>query len=127
MTQARKATGRAGEDLAAAHLLREGYRVLCRNFRSQLGELDIIAEDGDTVVFVEVRTRHSPSPVLPEETVNTPKMRRLVRLAEQYMSTQIREDRPWRVDVVAVELSPGGAVQRIELFQDALSDVARGW
>ncbi len=129
----RKDLGRRGEDLAAAYLLKRGYRVLARNWRAKAGEtplprgeIDIVAQDGKWLVFVEVRTRRrSPAalqPVLgtPEESVTPRKQLRLIAMAYAYLY-ELPWAGPWRIDVIALELSPAGAVLRLNHVQDAVS------
>jgi putative endonuclease len=107
------AVGRFGEDLAARHLQQAGYTLLDRNWRCREGELDIVALDGRTVVFVEVKTRSSAAYGRPAEAVTPAKLARLRRLAVQWLAAQ-PEDARWpevRFDVVAVlRCSPSGPV-----------------
>ena len=125
MTAKRLETGRQGEERAAQYLAKAGYRILARNYRCPVGELDIIAQHDDTIVFVEVRTRRVPCMVRPEDTVNRTKARHVMRAAQYYLSTTSDDDRPWRVDVVAVEFDPAGKPLRLEHHQDAPADVMR--
>ena len=101
---AKQRTGKRGEEVAVRYLLRRGYKVLARNFRSPFGELDIIAQDKDTLVFVEVRTGGSRRIHDPEETIGPQKQKRIARTAQFYIQTHHLEDQ-WaaRFDVVAVE------------------------
>ena len=103
----RKQTGRRGEDIAAAYLLEKGYRLIGRNWRCPVGELDIIAEEGSTLVFIEVRTRSSRRYGSAEESITPTKQARLIELAHSYLQEMEISDRPWRIDVVAVQLGPG--------------------
>lgn len=109
--------------MAAQHLEKRGYRIVERNYRCPLGEIDLIARDAEGMVFVEVRTKRRPTLFSPEESVTPAKAHRLVRLAEHYLAGTGQEDLPWRVDVVAVELGPKDAVLRIEQIENAVSDV----
>lgn len=113
--------GALGEKIAAEHLTGLGYVIRERNFRSREGEIDIIAEKDDFLVFIEVRTRTSSSFGTPEESVTTQKKERLLALAEAYMED--RDDLPpsWRIDVVALELGPKWEVSRLELIENAIS------
>ena len=95
-------TARRGEALAALFLRLKGYRIEARNWRCSLGEIDIVASTGDTLVFVEVKTRSGHSAGSPEEAVTAAKQQRLVRLAEAYLA-HVREVPPCRFDVVAVD------------------------
>lgn len=115
----RRQVGALGERIAADYLQKEGYRVRERNFRLREGEIDIIAEKDDFLIFVEVRTRTSSSFGTAEESVTRYKIERLITLAQSYI--QSHQDLPssWRIDVVAVELTPQGKVSRIELIENA--------
>ena len=107
MPSLRSQLGARGEEVAAAHLAKAGLRVVARNFRTRRGEVDIVAEDGETLVLVEVRTRRTTSFGLPEESVTARKRQRIVLAAQQYIQEQGLESRPWRVDVVAVPTQRG--------------------
>lgn len=100
--------GAAGEEIAAAFLQGLGYGILARNYRKRFGEIDIIAEDGATLVFVEVKTRSSSAFGSPLEAVDARKQRRMARAALDYLSTRKLHGRPARFDVVAVRLQPQG-------------------
>ena len=101
--------GALGEDLAAEFLESAGLVVLARNWRSRYGELDLIAEDGDTVVFVEVKTRTGLGSGTPAEAVTAAKADRIRRLAALWLSSHERRWRRIRVDVVTVLLPSRGA------------------
>jgi putative endonuclease len=105
------AVGRFGEELAARHLQAAGLTLLDRNWRCRSGELDIVAADGDAIVFVEVKTRSGNGFGTPAEAVTARKLARLRRLAAQWLAEQ-PDGRRWadvRFDVVAVvRLAPGG-------------------
>ncbi len=103
----RKQTGRHGEDIATAYLAKKGYKINGRNWRCPVGELDIIAEDGNTLVFVEVRTRSSHRYGSAEESITPAKQARLIELSHSYLQAMEISDHPWRIDVVAVQLGPG--------------------
>ena len=87
--------------MAARHLRDQGYKIIIRNFRCELGEIDIIARDGKTLVFVEVKTRAYDDPT-PEEQVNLVKQQTLTRVAKLYLSRYGVPQPPARFDVVAV-------------------------
>lgn len=126
---ARRALGRAGEDAAAVHLERQGYMILARNWRTRSGELDIVARDGDCLVFVEVRTRRSsrrtavPALGAPEESVTPRKQLQLIALADEYLF-QMPWDGPTRIDVVAIEVAADGAIRRLAHYRDAVGGMA---
>jgi putative endonuclease len=112
----RRDLGAFGERVAAAHLEAKGYRIRARNFRCREGEIDIVAEDGDCLVFVEVRTRRGDAFGTPAESVTVAKERRLLTVARAYLQEHPDAPPDQRIDVVAVELSRGRllAVQHIE-------------
>lgn len=110
-----------GERLAAQELTRLGYRVLERNFRCSYGEIDLIAEEGDDVVFVEVKTRRGNAYGLPEEAVTARKQQKLVQVATCYLDQHEWMERSWRIDVVAVQLSVHGKLEEIRLYRHAVS------
>jgi len=98
-----------------------GYRILAHNYRCPAGEVDLVALDGDCLVFVEVRTRRGDLWGTPEESVTPAKMARLVRVAEHYLADLDAEDVDWRIDVVAVEVDRRGRVRRLDVVRDAVS------
>ena len=100
--------GRRGEDLAAGHLEALGYRLAERNHVNRLGELDLVALDGETVVVVEVKSR-SRAGRAPAEAVNARKRRKLIQVASLFLQIRRWQDRPVRFDVVEVVSPPGGA------------------
>ena len=97
--------------------------MVARNYRCPLGELDLVADGPEGLLFVEVRTRRRPCLVRPEETITRAKALRLVRLAEWYLAATGQEERSWRVDLIAVELGADGKLIRVDRFKDATSDV----
>ena len=104
----RRALGASGEDVAAAHLEGRGFRILERNVRLGRGEIDLIAFDAGTVVFVEVKGNRGRRFGAPEEMVTAVKQRRLTRLATWYLQRRGWLGRPARFDVVAVDWDAGG-------------------
>ena len=115
----KKPLWKRGEDLATRTLRRAGMRILQRNYRCPIGEIDIIALDGEELVFVEVKTLHTDDIGDPEEHIQEPKQRKIQRLARHYLQQHKVEDRPCRVDVVAVVLGPQGAEPMIRHHRDA--------
>lgn len=104
----RRGTARQGEDLAAACLRRKGYVILERNWRCKAGEIDVVARDGETLVFVEVKARTGRTAGPPEESITAAKRRRLVHLARRFLLEKDLHEIPCRFDVVAVEAEVGG-------------------
>jgi putative endonuclease len=121
----RQALGRQGEDLAVLYLTQQGYDIITRNWRTRSGELDIVARDGDWLVFVEVRTRRirggaaGPALGTPEESVAPRKQLQLVALADAYLFA-LPWDGPWRIDVIALELRADRSVARLNHLRDAV-------
>jgi putative endonuclease len=110
--------GPRGEALAAEYLKKAGYRILSCNVRSVLGEIDIVARDGATICFIEVKTRTSDAFGCPGEAVSISKQRKLVRLARVFLQDHNLYGLPSRFDVVSVLIPPGGPVL-IELIPNA--------
>jgi len=104
---ARSDLGLRGEILAAKELKKLGYQILELRWRCRFGEIDIIAQDGDTVVIVEVKTRTRNDHFSPLDAVDTKKQRKLIRLAHAYAQTHLPDDVPIRFDVIAITASPG--------------------
>ncbi len=113
--------GRLGEDLAARYLQSQGYTILERNYRCQGGEIDLVAVEGSCLVFVEVRTRRSRRFGTPEESVTPWKKERLLRAAQSYVAERGWEGF-WRIDLLAIEVSPRGSVRRINLIKNAVEE-----
>ena len=109
--------GERGENLAARELRDKGYKIIARNFRCVMGEIDIIARDGKTLVFVEVKTRAYDDPT-PEEQVNNRKQHQNTKAARMYLSRFGQPQPPARFDVVAV-VWPSGQPPIIRHTEDA--------
>ena len=122
----RRPLGRRGEAAAARFLRRRGLRIVARSNRLKPGELDIVALDGDVLVFVEVKTRRSGDFGHPAEAVTPAKQRRLSRLAVTFMKRHGLLDRKARFDVVAVTWPEGKWFPEIEHFPDAF-EAAGQW
>lgn len=102
--------GRAGEELAAARLEAHGWQVVERNLRLRQGELDIVALDGSTLVFLEVKTRRSVVTGVPQAAVTPEKLRRLRRLAGEYLMEYSTPHRDVRIDVIGLHVHLDGTV-----------------
>ncbi|MBI3932406.1 MAG: YraN family protein [Acidobacteria bacterium] len=103
--------GESGEELACGHLESAGYVILARNYRCQSGEVDVVARDGTTTVFVEVKERRGASHGEGHEAVTFGKRRRIVRAARLYAAIQGLSDGPVRFDVVSVDWGLDGALR----------------
>lgn len=112
-----KTLGAFGEAWAVGHLTRLGYRILERNVRSRWGELDIIAVDGDVLVFVEVKCRRSRRFGTPEASITRSRFQRLSRAVDQYLQDRLVQPAAYRVDVVAIEVGPSGRVTRTDVLK----------
>lgn len=107
----RRALGTAGEAAAARYLARRGYRLLDANVRCRLGEIDLVALDRGTIVFVEVKSNRGRRHGAPEEMVTPAKQRRLTRLALWYLVSRDCLGRPARFDVIGVDWSTDGSAR----------------
>lgn len=120
--------GRKGEDEACVHLRSKGMTVLERNWRGRRGELDVIATHGDTLVFVEVKTRDRAGLATPADALTAEKRRRLVRAAGEYLSRHDSWDRPCRFDLVAVTVGGDGRGSEVEHIENAFQlEGGQGW
>jgi putative endonuclease len=119
MSRSRVALGKIGEDLACRELQRRGYAILARRYRRRTGELDIIARDGPTVVFIEVKAREGRKFGDAVDGVTRVKRRRMTRVAAEYLVRHRLTDCPCRFDVVSIHIENEQPV--IELYQNAFS------
>ena len=103
MPHARRLFGDASELLAEAYLVERGYKILDRQFLTRVGEIDLVAELGDEIVFVEVKARHTDEFGYPEEAVTKAKLRKIASAAELYLRLKGLTERSFRVDVIAIE------------------------
>ena len=113
----RHALGQAGEDIACRELSRLGYDILERRHRTRYGEIDIIARDAETTVFVEVKTRAGNDYGSGAESVAPWKQRRLARMAVDYAARHGLLDTPCRLDVVQIDVGPGEP--HVEVYRNA--------
>ncbi len=114
----RQGLGLAGEQAAAEALVRAGYQILESRFRRRVGEIDIVAVDGDVVVFVEVKTRSGTGFGHPAEAITATKRHRMARAAQIYLGRKGWEERPCRFDVVEV-LATAGRGMSVRHIEDA--------
>jgi putative endonuclease len=103
----RHSLGKMGEDLACAEIQRRGYAVIARGYRTKYGEIDIVARDGETTVFVEVKTRAGDEFGGAAAAVTPIKQRRIVQMAVDYLARRRLSGQPCRFDVVAIDFEDG--------------------
>ena len=117
MTRERLALGKEGEDLALKKVESLGYRCIARNYRCTLGELDLVARDGETLVFIEIKTRKGKSLDYAKEAVHARKQRQMSKVALAYMKKNRCEDIKARFDVVVIHQK--GVDREIEVIRNA--------
>lgn len=115
----RQITGRRGERVARTELERRGYAILATGFRTKCGEIDLVARDGATLVFVEVRTRRDGRCGTAAESVTRRKQLQVARMARAYLATEGGGDGPCRFDVVAIDYDGACSDPRIVVYQAA--------
>ena len=113
--------GKVAEDTACKFLKKKGYKIIARNYRTRLGELDIVALDGETVAFVEVRSKKEGSFGPPGASINGEKSRRITRAAWNFLTKKGIRDRDCRFDVVSIVYQEGMKAPQISLFKNAFS------
>jgi putative endonuclease len=112
-----RGVGQDWERLAERHLKEAGYRIRARNYRTRVGEIDFVAQEGDVLCFVEVKGRHGTGFGLPEEAVNAEKQRRIFRAAQAYLQRERLEDAPCRFDVVSI--LQDDSASKVTILRDA--------
>ena len=117
MPEPRHVVGKAGEEAAVQYLCQQGYQILERNYRCRFGEIDLIARDGRTLAFIEVKTRRSQKFGPAAAAVTLAKQRHLVKASQVYLIQQRKAYEFCRFDVVTIELE--AQKPRIELIKDA--------
>jgi putative endonuclease len=122
MTNARHSLGKRGEDYAAQYLIDHGYALRARNWRCPVGEIDLVTEKDDRLIFVEVRTRRGDRLGTPEESITPAKCVKLIAAAQTYLAEHEQTDRDWRIDVVAIEIGSRGEVKRCTLIENAIEE-----
>lgn len=112
-----KVLGSEGEILAVRYLKRQGYAIIARNFTTRVGEIDIIAKDGETIVFVEVKTRTNDAFGAPFESINAAKKKKLTNAASLFLKS-LKKETPARFDIISIIRHPSGN-NRIQHIKDA--------
>lgn len=118
MTKNNKPSGNYGEDLACEYLNNQGYQILQRNYLIRGGEIDIVAKDGEYLVFVEVKARWSHEYGLPQESITSRKIKALLRTARFYCQKVDWGDRGYRLDLVALDFADDRQNPKIELIKN---------
>jgi putative endonuclease len=121
----RQEVGKLGEKTAQKFLKKRGYHIHETGFRCHHGEIDIIAQKKDYLVFVEVRTKSNLDFGTPEESITQAKKERLIASALTYTTTHQNLPALWRIDVVAIELDDKGKTKRIELIENAIEQSSK--
>lgn len=121
MTKQRKKLGSEAERITAEYLEGQGLKVLERNHRNKIGELDIVAKDGDIFIIVEVKAKTGTGAGSPEEMINYYKQKKLINTAKAYFMLKGIENPNWRIDVVAVDFDIFGD-HKINWLQSAVED-----
>jgi putative endonuclease len=119
----RQSLGKLGENLACAALTQRGYAIIARRYRTRLGEIDIIARDGDTTVFVEVKSRAGDEFGGGAAAVTAWKQRKVALMAMDYLVRNRLEDTPCRFDVVTVDVA-NGKEPRVEIYTNAFESMS---
>jgi putative endonuclease len=110
--------GRRSEIEAIDYLRSLGYRIVTTGYRDKTGEIDVIAREGDVLVFVEVKARQNPEP--PEDAVGFQKQQRMIRAAKAYIAKHHLQDEQYRFDILAITVLPGSKAQ-FRLLRDAFN------
>lgn len=118
MTQKRLQFGRNGELAAIKFLKKKGYRILEKNFRSKVGEIDVIAEQAGVIVFIEVKARSDHEFGHPFEALTPAKQKKIIQTAQSFLARKRITDKPMRFDVVALTSDPADS-WKIELLENA--------
>jgi putative endonuclease len=113
--------GASGERLAAGWLEERGYQIITRNWHCVYGEADLIAERAGELIFVEVKTRRGDSLGAPEEAVTAAKRRKLIATAQTYLMEHGIENHPFRIDVIAVQLTSSGQLVEVRHYPAAVA------
>jgi len=121
MKMSRQEVGKLGEKLARKFLQKRGYHIQETNFHCREGEIDIVAQHKDYLVFIEVRTKSSLDFGSPEESITSAKKEKLIASALTYINAHQNLPSSWRIDVVAIEIDQSGKTKRIELIENAIS------
>lgn len=112
-----QSTGKTGENYAANHLVSLGFRIKERNYRTRLGEMDIIAEKGEKIYFCEVKTRVGDLHGKPYEAVTYRKLQHIQRVAQTYLLQNKIKNSKLSVQVISIEIFPDGSVKKLKMYE----------
>jgi putative endonuclease len=122
MSRDRQDLGQLGEKLACDFLRKQGYKIIDQNYRTRGGEIDVIAKEGEMVVFVEVKTRISAEFGYPEEAIDARKQHKLAMTAEAYLAAHQLYEADYRIDAIGIEMERGGQLKNLRHEKDVV-----GW
>jgi len=122
MSKDRQKLGKLGEKIAAEFLKERGYQIIDQNYRTRGGEIDIVAKEGETIVFVEVKTRISAEFGYPEEAIDGRKQHKLAMTAEHYLAAHRLYEVDYRIDAVGIEMERDGRLINLRHEKDVV-----GW
>ena len=117
----RQALGKWGENFAADYLMARGYTIMGRNVRTSYGEIDVIARQEDTLVFVEVKTRTSRAFGYPEEAITAQKREHLIQASQAYLQSHPQLEYDWRIDVIAIQRKSEERLPQLKHFENAIT------
>ncbi|MFH1552444.1 MAG: YraN family protein [Candidatus Omnitrophota bacterium] len=120
MDRTRQITGRLGEKIAGRFLASRGFIILRRNFSTPFGEIDLIAEKNGCIIFLEVKTRTSERFGPPLSSVTKTKQEHIIRNCQYYLKRYGLHGKPCRIDAIAVNLEPGGKLEKLEHVKNAI-------
>lgn len=114
-----KTFGKIGEDMAERFLRRHGYKILSKNWRCAMGEIDVVAQEKEFTVFIEVKTRKSMAFGPGYMSINPAKQLKLIKLAQAYLKRYGLIDKPCRIDIISIDMAQDDSVMNVELIKDA--------
>jgi putative endonuclease len=124
MVTEKRRLGDLGEELAVRYLKKHHYKILTQHYQKKIGEIDIVAQNKDkTIIFIEVKTRTNQDFGSPQEAVNPLKQHKLIKTAQYYILENHKQDIPWRIDVIAVDLDSKKQIAHIRHFKNAVGEI----
>lgn len=114
MSQHNQRLGRWGEKVAATHLIASGYRIITRNWRCPLGEIDLVAVKHEIFHMIEVKTRRGRDHGGPEEAISSRKLKKMQECALLFLAEHDENDPSWAIDLIAVEIDHTGKLVRVD-------------